>query len=118
MSGLGFGNISDVVVLPNMQLLTTSRSGRLFLYDWEGDFLLANDGVNIGGGDSVAVYVPYSCLADLDQDGMVDVQDLLMLLGNWGLCPPTGIWPGDLNFDGTVDVVDLLELLGAWGPCE
>jgi hypothetical protein len=45
---------------------------------------------------------------DLDGDGVVGVDDLLILLGSWGAC--TGC-PGDINGDGTVGVDDLLVML-------
>jgi trimeric autotransporter adhesin len=58
--------------------------------------------------------------ADLNCDGVVDVFDLLILLGAWGPC--AGEQPGadgscaaDLTGDGVVDVFDLLSLLGSWG---
>ncbi len=58
---------------------------------------------------------PESCPADLNGDGIVDVPDLLLLLGNWGPCfTPC---PSDLNGDGAVNVSDFLQLLAAWGPC-
>jgi len=58
------------------------------------------------------------CYEDVDQNGVVDVSDLLTLIGNWGLCPEcTEEIPGDLNYDSIVDVTDLLALIGAWGPC-
>jgi hypothetical protein len=53
------------------------------------------------------------CVADLNSDDVVDVFDLLQLLGAWG---ESGV-PEDLNGDGFVDVFDLLELLAAWGQC-
>lgn len=55
-----------------------------------------------------------TCLGDINNDGAVDVSDLLVLLGAWGSCPDCS---SDLNGDGVVDVSDLLVLLGAWGPC-
>ena len=59
------------------------------------------------------------CVADLDSDGDVDVDDLLLLLGAWGTCsgpcPPSCV--GDINLDCVVDVDDLLALIAAWGPC-
>ena len=58
------------------------------------------------------------CVGDISQDGIVDVVDLLLLLGHWGPCPPQGWCPGDCDEDGDVDVVDLLLVLGNWGPCE
>jgi hypothetical protein len=70
----------------------------------------------VGNSGDVSVKVFYNqlvlCPADLDDDGMVGVEDLLILLANWG-----GSGDGDLNDDGVIDVADLLGLLGAWGPC-
>ena len=54
--------------------------------------------------------------ADLNGDGSVGVKDLLILLGNWGLCGK-GCCLADLDINGNVDVPDLLVLLGNWGPC-
>ena len=56
--------------------------------------------------------------ADFDFNGIVDIVDLLDLLGAWGNCPkpcpPTCI--GDVNGDCVVDVQDLLALLADWTP--
>ena len=49
---------------------------------------------------------------DLDGDGTVGVNDLLILLGAWGPCPDPCL--PDINGDGSVDVLDLLVLLGSW----
>jgi hypothetical protein len=49
--------------------------------------------------------------ADITGDGIVDVFDLLLLLGAWGPCP---LCPEDVNHSGAVDVFDLLLLLGEW----
>lgn len=57
-----------------------------------------------------------SCPADLTGDDIVDVSDLLVLLGAWGSC--SGNCPADLNGDGEVGVSDLLMLLSAWGECD
>lgn len=54
-------------------------------------------------------------LGDLNNDGVVDVLDLLILLGSWGACPKSGPCPADLNNSGVVDVQDLLILLSNWG---
>ena len=54
------------------------------------------------------------CLADTDGSGLVNVTDLLSLLGGWG---PNPGHPADINGDGQVNVTDLLALLAAWGPC-
>ncbi len=54
----------------------------------------------------------YSSIADLNGDGVVDVLDLLAVLGAWGPCNSC---PEDINGDGVVDVLDLLIVLGEWG---
>jgi plastocyanin len=52
--------------------------------------------------------------ADLNDDGVVDVFDLLILLASWGPCQDAEC-PADFNGDMTVDVFDLLFLLASWG---
>ncbi|MCH2135436.1 MAG: FG-GAP-like repeat-containing protein [Phycisphaerales bacterium] len=54
------------------------------------------------------------CPGDIDQDGEVSVEDILVMLASWG---DTGGAPADINGDGVVDVNDLLILLSGWGPC-
>ncbi len=55
------------------------------------------------------------CLADVNEDELVDVVDLLAVLAAWG---QTGSdLPEDVNYDGIVDVLDILIVLAAWGPC-
>ena len=95
--------------------------------DWLGGAVDINNGFVVAGARGVAdggdgagaAYVFYGklCGADVHVDGLVDVMDLLALLGAWGPCEPAGVCPADLNGDGVVDVLDLLELLAAWGPC-
>lgn len=55
------------------------------------------------------------CEGDLNFDGVVNVSDLLLLLGAWGPCD--GACPADLDNNGSVEVTDLLTLLANWGPC-
>ena len=52
---------------------------------------------------------------DFSESGTVDFNDLLLLFGFWGACPPPDICRGDLNGDGIVDFNDLLALFGEWG---
>ncbi|MCH8152311.1 MAG: hypothetical protein IH830_08070 [Planctomycetes bacterium] len=54
-------------------------------------------------------------LGDLDGDGIVGILDLLILLSQWGPCPPKEQCPADLNGDGSVGILDLLILLANWG---
>ena len=58
------------------------------------------------GVDSIVISVADcetgGCTGDLDDNGTVNVNDLLALIGAWG---------------NPYNVDDLLELIGAWGNC-
>ena len=56
-----------------------------------------------------------NCFGDLNQNGAVDVLDIIALIENWGIC--NGCCPGDLSGNGVVDVLDMLEVIAAWGVC-
>ncbi len=51
----------------------------------------------------------------VDGNGIVGNADFLLVLAQWGPCPPQCF--ADINFDGNVGIVDFLALLGHWGPC-
>ena len=69
------------------------------------------------GTDAVVVAQrPDPCAADLNDDGVVDAQDLGIMLGAWGSTGPVGTG-GDIDWDGDTDGADLAVLLGAWGMC-
>lgn len=53
------------------------------------------------------------CLADVTGDGIVNVNDILALIGAWGSTGPVG----DVNADDIVDVNDLLIVISSWGSC-
>ena len=48
---------------------------------------------------------------DINGDGVVDVSDLLAVVGSWGACEGC---PEDINGDGVVDVTDLLAVIAVW----
>ena len=60
------------------------------------------------------------CPADIaGENGIVDVNDLLMLIGDWGSSDsPADITGPDGMPDGTVNIADLLQLIASWGPCD
>ena len=60
--------------------------------------------------DVTPIIIP--CPEDTDGDGMVNVNDVLAAIGNWG-----GSGTGDVDGSGIVDVSDLLAMVAAWGPC-
>jgi hypothetical protein len=61
-----------------------------------------------------ALFSGFAVTTDITGDGVVNVEDLLALVGTWGACgsPPC---VGDFNGDGVTNVVDLLHLLSEWG---
>ena len=52
---------------------------------------------------------------DLDGDGDVDIVDLLILLGSWGLCDDCNNCTADLDENCSVSTTDLLLLFANWG---
>ena len=50
------------------------------------------------------------CIGDVDNDGDTDLDDLLLVLGNFGDPGPGS--PGDADGDGDTDLDDLLLVLG------
>jgi hypothetical protein len=67
----------------------------------------------------------FCCPADLSPaplgSGVVDIDDLLLVIANWGTCA----FPGDCNADifpnggnSQVTIDDLLFIIGRWGPCQ
>jgi hypothetical protein len=55
-----------------------------------------------------------TCAADLTNDDVVNVQDLLKVINSWGPC--AGCMQ-DINNDQHVNVQDMLAVINAWGPC-
>ena len=59
---------------------------------------------------------PTGPVGDLNDDGVVDFSDLLILLAVWGPCPsPPDACDADLDESGATDFNDLLILLSNWG---
>ncbi|MCI0676742.1 MAG: hypothetical protein L0Y42_13320 [Phycisphaerales bacterium] len=54
-------------------------------------------------------------------DGVVNVGDLLMIISNWGICPPGAPCVSDVappGGNGVVNIEDLLLVISEWGPCQ
>lgn len=54
------------------------------------------------------------CPGDLDGNSTVDVEDLVVVLSDWGC---TDKCAGDVNGDGVVNAYDVVQVLMNWGPC-
>ncbi len=57
---------------------------------------------------------------DVNDDGVVNIDDIFAVLGLWGDCPDPcpPYCPGDITEDCTVNIDDIFAILGEWGPCE
>ena len=83
---------------------------------------LVPDACDIAAGSSAdnnGNGIPDECeavLGDIDGDGVVGINDFLLLLGDWGPCaapcPPS--CAAALDDDCQVGIVDFLILLGNW----
>ncbi len=84
--------------------------------------------VTIGGGSSDSlvggngqlvmreVDEPAPCPGDTDGNGIVNIDDLLTVIGQFGKdC--NGGCNGDTNDDGVVNIDDVLQVISAFGPC-
>jgi hypothetical protein len=57
------------------------------------------------------------CLGDTNDDGTVDVQDMVQVIIDWGCEDPPGPCLGDVDSDGDVEVNDLVFVILNWGAC-
>ncbi|MHC4989581.1 MAG: hypothetical protein ACYTGC_01255 [Planctomycetota bacterium] len=58
------------------------------------------------------------CDGDVNDDGQVDVEDLLEVIFQFGSpCEDMCACPSDVNRDDSVDVEDMLQVVFEWGPC-
>ena len=70
------------------------------------------------GGNEMNSSCLFFCGGDIDANGLVNVEDILSLLSEWGPCDGITSCFSDQNEDGVVDVNDLLMLIANWGTCE
>jgi len=98
----GVSRLASVRTAQNMAVLVwqDARNGSDDLYAQN-----VNEDGSLGPVDDAPV-------GDLNDDGVVDSADLLILLSSWGVCAGC---PADLDGSGVVDSADLLILLGNWG---
>jgi hypothetical protein len=81
------------------RIVVTASVNGMVCYDWVLD----------------VVALPAACVADLDADGDVELDDLGRLLANFGDSSGATTADGDLDGDEDVDLQDLAELLAAFG---
>ncbi len=134
-NGTAYSNVngadSGVNVLPNGFLQGFAWGENIGWVNFGTQPFVGNDGARVEGGrltgfawaenvgwinlDSAesGKFVGLNCLADFNNDGIVNGADLATLLANW--LAPGGL--PDLNGDGVVNGADLAQLLANWGPC-
>lgn len=83
---------------------------RLFDSHFCGNALSDNWGEVIDDGSS-SYEQSCGCSVDADGDGSVNVNDLLLVISNWGSFNPDA----DVDNDGMIGVNDLLSVISAWG---
>jgi hypothetical protein len=56
------------------------------------------------------------CPGDLDENGIVNIDDLLLVINWWGVCvSDPDPCPGDANFDWLINIDDMLLVINHWG---
>jgi lysophospholipase L1-like esterase len=60
---------------------------------------------------------PGECLADTNQSGAVDIDDLLAVVNAWNWSGNPSAHPADVTADGVVNIDDLLFIINSWGLC-
>ena len=102
----------------------SNEAGKTYVYEVSGVDCNTNticDATDIrdGTSDINANGVPDECegclAADTDGDSIVGISDFLLVLAQWGPCPPQCL--GDVDGDGEVGILDFLLVLANWGPC-
>jgi len=111
-SGLGIfssGNITSESDVDNVEHLYIKGLA-------PGEYALEIDRIDTNSGSrvySVGWLFPESeaVPGDLDGDGVVGIEDLLIVISGWGSCSNC---VADINKDGVVDVEDLLLVISYW----
>jgi hypothetical protein len=65
--------------------------------------------------DVISIDVAEPKLGDVTHNGIVDVDDLLVVINGWGVCAPPNLCVSDVTGNGVTDVDDLLVIINNWG---
>jgi hypothetical protein len=87
--------------------------GNAMAYDIHRDVMVLLRSTASARVQTIEYSLSPGCPLDLNEDGLIDIDDLLLLIGAWGPCSD-GDCPADLTHDGVVNIDDLLILLGGW----
>jgi hypothetical protein len=81
-----------------------------------GSFELAG-GFWVGVGEDTVPTCPAD-IAPAGGNGVVNVDDLLLVINTWGACSGCAADIAPPGGNGAVNVDDLLMIINAWGPCD
>ena len=100
--------MSEVMYVRNLVVNSgaTLNTNGYIIYTSELD----NQGTIIGEDDIIIINPPTP--GDINGDGLVNIADLLILIGDWGACP-NGCG-GDIDGDGFANIADLLIVIANW----
>jgi len=74
--------------------------------------------LNGGPSTSLSLQEQVSCVGDADSNDVVDIEDLLIVIGEWNqTCSDASPCASDFDGNGTINIEDLLIVIGAFGPC-
>ncbi len=113
---LSIAQPNDIALAPvlDLALVVSSQEDAVHVFNLDGEFLRSipeSSEEPLGSPTGIALYRP-GLLSDINDDGIVDVSDLIVLLGTWGT---DGEGAELADPPDVVDVNDLLVVLGEWG---
>ncbi len=115
----GKSNGDGVLATITFQVVDTKASGlflsQVQLVDPDGERLFPYIENDVGADGTIAdspVIEPVYIAEDINGDGLVNIQDLVLVSSNFG---GTGENKADINGDGVVDIVDLVKVAAALG---
>ncbi len=115
----GESNGDGALATITFQVVDTKASGlflsQAHLVDPDGERLfpcIENGIVTDGTVEDSTVIEPVYLAEDINEDGVVNIQDLVLISSNFG---KTGENEADINGDGIVDIVDLVKVAAALG---
>ena len=115
----GESNGDGVLATITFQVVDTKASGlflsQVHLVDPDGERLfpsIENSIAEDGTVEDSTVMEPVYIAEDINEDGVVNIQDLVLVSSNFG---KTGENKADINGDGIVDIVDLVKVSAAIG---
>lgn len=121
------GSIGDIAVLGDLLLITDDTSAidgivGLYSFSIQGNGNFTQNGPAVGSQATapteIAVWMPSAaCAGDVNGDGVIDLNDLSLLLSSFGLCAghPAFLASADFDADGCIALADLTVLLAAFG---